>query len=147
MSITLLKFLRELFSTSTEPLTPDVGFRIPVNNEQFRQFQTTIAGITYANPDGSSRIKIASTCSYGQKLRLLQEPKNKYDPDAVKVLTRSGQQLGYLSASHAQEVKATLQGTSKNFSRIEAYFVESGTFNSENGIRPYCSITIRKYKK
>jgi hypothetical protein len=59
-------------------------------------FYTKIAGVSHNNPDGTPRQSIIKRCRSGETLRLVREPSNPYDSDAVKVLRQNGEQLGYI---------------------------------------------------
>jgi hypothetical protein len=61
-----------------------------------KQLLTKVAGVTFANPDGTSRQELISQCKKYQPLRLVAEPENPYDRDAVRIETMHGSQLGYL---------------------------------------------------
>ncbi len=62
-------------------------------------FFTKIAGVTFANPDGSPRQEIILSCRVGEPLQLIREPTNPVDPEgAVKIVRMNGQQLGYVPA-------------------------------------------------
>jgi len=58
------------------------------------KFYSKVVGVTYDNPDGSSRQAIIARCRLGEQLILEAEPDNQHDPNAVKVLRTNGQQLG-----------------------------------------------------
>jgi len=60
-----------------------------------RTFHKQIHGITHRNGDGSSRQKIIADCYDGEELVLVPEPSNQYDPGAVKICRKNGDQLGY----------------------------------------------------
>ncbi len=59
---------------------------------------TTVAGVKHDNDDGTSRRKIIKRCKQGEMLFLEREPRNHFDPNAIRVLRASGEQLGYLTA-------------------------------------------------
>lgn len=59
-------------------------------------FITKVVGVTFMNPDGTDRQKILSKCKIGEPLRLIREPDNPYDEDAIAVFRQSGEQIGYL---------------------------------------------------
>ena len=59
-------------------------------------FFTKIAGVSHENSDGTSRQSVIKRCRPGDVLRLVREPNNPHDANAVKVLRRNGEQLGYL---------------------------------------------------
>lgn len=65
--------------------------------------ETKIVGVSFKNPDGSSRQEKVALLQKGDTLALVREPKNKYDKNAIAVrLTARGRQLGYLSREVAQ---------------------------------------------
>lgn len=69
------------------PLDPDVHWL----------FKTKVVGVSHRNSDRTSRQKIIrEQCSVGDYLRLIPEPGNKNDPNAIGVWTNSGSQIGYL---------------------------------------------------
>ena len=60
------------------------------------RFLATIAGVSYRNPDGSSRQKLLKKCERGDILVLQREPDNTYDTAAIAVHHETGGQLGYI---------------------------------------------------
>ena len=56
---------------------------------------TRIAGVTFDNPDGSSRQELLQKLKPNAKLVLKREPTNQHDENAVKVLNGK-KMLGYL---------------------------------------------------
>ena len=75
-----------------------------IADSECRSFFTKIVGVTHRNPDGSDRQKIIGQCRVGEDLRLVREPKNRYDPNAVAVHRLNGQQLGYIGSDLAAEM-------------------------------------------
>lgn len=71
---------------------------------QGQWFDGKVAGLTWPNPDGSSRQGIARTLQPQDELLLVPEPDNPVDPNAVAVFTAAGDQLGYLEARLAREL-------------------------------------------
>jgi ribosomal protein L37AE/L43A len=63
-----------------------------------------VAGVSHANRDGTSRQKIISRCALGEILRMVGEPTNPVDPNAVAVVRLNGEQIGYLSRDDAADV-------------------------------------------
>jgi len=63
-----------------------------------RQFFAQIHGINHKNADGSSRQKMITNCREGEELNLIPEPTNRYDPQAVMICRKNGEQLGYWQA-------------------------------------------------
>jgi hypothetical protein len=67
-----------------------------------RTYFASVAGVSYNNDDGSSRQTIISQCKPGEKLMLIREPDNRFDPAAIKVTRWNGHQIGYVPADIAR---------------------------------------------
>lgn len=76
--------------------------------EPLRSFNTGLAGLDFKNEDGTSRAKILRNSKVGDQLKLVREPNNVKDPNAVKVCLMSGEQVGYLYADEAAEIAPRL---------------------------------------
>jgi hypothetical protein len=63
-----------------------------------------VAGESHRNHDGTDRQTIISRCTVGEPLILEHEPDNPYDINAIRVLRRNGEQIGYLERAFAGEV-------------------------------------------
>jgi hypothetical protein len=89
------------------PVAPSAPLtQAPPEAEVVREFFNTVAGVTFRNPDGTSRQHIIRRdAKFGMKLRLRFEDDNPVDPLAVALLTREGQQIGYLHARTAADVR------------------------------------------
>lgn len=66
-----------------------------------------ISGEAQRNADGTSWQQIIKQCRVGETVTLLREPSNRYDGNAVAVLTRHGQ-IGYVARDDAEEVARRL---------------------------------------
>lgn len=72
-------------------------------------YETKVVGVSKENEDGSSRQDfIKAEVREDDKLKLESEPTNKYDPNAVKVLSKHGNQIGYLNKEMAEKVKPAI---------------------------------------
>jgi len=60
-----------------------------------RVFVAAVVGESFRNNDGTSRQEIIRSCRIGDALRLIPEPTNPADPNAVAVHAPGGQ-IGYL---------------------------------------------------
>ncbi|WP_347270193.1 HIRAN domain-containing protein [Rhizorhabdus histidinilytica] len=67
----------------------------------WNDFRLAARGERYPNADGSSRQDELRRCARGERVNLIREPANEYDPAAVAILSCRGVQLGYLAAEHA----------------------------------------------
>jgi hypothetical protein len=82
---------------------------IPVKvGHPLEPFFSKLVGVTHLNEDGSPRQAIIKECRSGERLRLVREPNNQYDPCAVAVHRLTGEQLGYLSRDVAAEIAPRL---------------------------------------
>lgn len=67
-----------------------------------KHFNTSVAGVSFENDNGSSRQRIISKyCRVGDYVKLISEPDNKYDKNAIMVYLLNGQQIGYLKSTFA----------------------------------------------
>lgn len=62
-----------------------------------RSFKTKVVGVTFNNPDGSSRQKIISECKAGEELVLRRDYNNFHDEYAIAVLRKTGEQVGFIA--------------------------------------------------
>lgn len=69
-----------------------------------RHFFAQVAGESHRNDDGSDRQTIIQRCRVGELLALEHEPDNPHDINAIRVLRRSREQIGYLTREFAGEV-------------------------------------------
>lgn len=83
------------------------GFEAPLNTEHF--FRLTVKGTEYSNSDGTSRAQILRTCKDGEDLFLKCEPHNLYDSNAVMVLKKDGQQIGYIPREDAPAINSLIR--------------------------------------
>src|SRR5215470_3215511 len=85
-----------------------------------RHFHTKIAGVTHRNRDGSDRQELIRECQVFEPLDLEHEAVNPHDPNAVRVLRKTGEQLGYLRA----ELAADIVSKSKCGYRFEVFITD-----------------------
>ena len=67
-------------------------------------FYTTIAGVSHRNDDRTSRRSAICKCDELDEIFLVHDVENKFSKHAIKVLTRNGQQLGFLPDRTAADV-------------------------------------------
>jgi hypothetical protein len=58
-----------------------------------RSFFTKVAGVKF-----EGRQRIVAHCSEGETLRLVRDPRNRFDKGAIKVMRLNGEQLGFIPA-------------------------------------------------
>jgi hypothetical protein len=83
--------------------TPKVA-ESPVVGQTEAVIATKVAGVSYSNPNGSSRQQIISGCKAGDRLLLQRESSNPHDANAIRVVRVNGPQIGYLPAEVAAEL-------------------------------------------
>ena len=72
-------------------------------------YETKVVGVSKENEDGTLRQDfIRNEVSEDDKLQLEAEPANSFDPNAIKVLSKNGNQIGYLNKEMAEKVKPAL---------------------------------------
>lgn len=87
-------------------------------------FHTKVAGVTF-----EGRQALVQTLLPGQMVVLQREPSNPHDPHAVRVLTESGQQIGYLSARVAARLAPTMDSGAR-YSAAVSQITGGGTDRS-----------------
>ena len=101
-----------------------------------RDFHTKVVGVTFGNPDGSSRQAYISNLKPNQDLVLRPVPTAQY-PDAIGVFTLDGKQLGHVNADLAAELKYKYP---LNFMQVTVSNVTGG-----NGKNYGCNIHVIIY--
>jgi hypothetical protein len=101
--ILLIVFIKAVTRDSSKE-SSSVTVRREDKGPDDHQFYSKIAGVTRKNSDGTSRQALLAKCEEGEVLRLVREPDNPHDSNAVKVLTVAGEQLGYITATAAETV-------------------------------------------
>jgi hypothetical protein len=71
---------------------------------RMQELTLAVVGLDYANADRSNRRSEAMMTLPGEPVRLVPEPRNKHDRNAIAVIGPRGIQLGYLSAERAPYV-------------------------------------------
>jgi hypothetical protein len=126
-----MSFLTRLFSRKEADST---------QVEPVKSFYSRVVGVTFSNPDGTSRQEIIKRCKVGERLKLIHHPIPQ-DENAVKICRLNGQQLGHLSADIAIEISGLLDRRT----RIDAEISEVTGGTSKKPIRG-CNILIHRYK-
>jgi HIRAN domain len=78
--------------------------------EATQQFCVAVVGVTKTNADDSSRQSILSKTKSGEAIDLVREYDNKFDKNAVAVINRKGEQLGYLPTGDRMAIHIDLGG-------------------------------------
>ncbi len=75
--------------------------------------KTKVVGVTKDNKDGTNRQDILREMKergcVGEKLFLEHEKNNPYDPHAIRILNKEGQQIGYLKKDYSKDVSEILK--------------------------------------
>ena len=101
--------------------------------------RTHLSGVTFANPDGSSRREIISRMTDRDTVKFERDPYNPYDSNAVKVVVMQGgqwKQIGFLEKALA----ATVSPAMRRGATYKITIVGCGIYMD----RPYCEIEFEK---
>jgi len=79
--------------------------------------RTKIRGVTFNNPDGSNRQKILKRCRKGESLVLKHTPIPGH-PNAVSVLRKNGELLGFISAELCSQIAEYIKAKNKIYCQI-----------------------------
>ncbi len=85
--------------------------------------ETSIAGVTHANRDGSSRQIILEKIDTLTELKLVPEPLNEYDSNAIQVVSQCGC-LGYIPKDLAKNL------IHQDIAKLKAILIKKGTLDS-----------------
>lgn len=85
---------------------------------KLKNVKLKVVGVTFDNPDGTNRQKILSMLDTNSLVMLEREPDNKFDKNAVKVMTMFGQ-VGYIGKDYAS-ILAEMMDTGRTFSTTVA---------------------------
>lgn len=105
--------------------------------DKIKNVELKVVGVTFKNDDGSSRKDIIVNMTDESPVMLEREPTNKYDVNAIKVLTDGGQ-IGYIG---------------KDYSGILAPYIDAGrqftAVVKHKGVgiyqnRPFCTIIVNE---
>jgi hypothetical protein len=69
-----------------------------------------VVGADHPNRGGGNRRFEILLCRPGEPVMLVPEPRNPVDPNAIKVLSARGVQIGYLTADRAAWIGGMLRG-------------------------------------
>jgi hypothetical protein len=94
-----------------------------------------VVGVTFPNADGSSRREIITSMVGDERIDLVREPNNQYDPNAIKILAND-KQIGYIGRDYAS-IMAPLMDGGIGFTAVVK---GCGEYKG----RPYCEITINQ---
>lgn len=67
----------------------------------WNDFSLPATGEVHSNHDGTCRQCELAACQPGDPLRLVREPKNLHDPNAIAIVTERGIRVGYLGRRYA----------------------------------------------
>lgn len=77
-----------------------------------RSFHSKILGVTATNEDGYSRQRLIKRLRVGTVLKLVRDPGNRYDPNAIEICTRKGKMIGYLNQDLTEEISPLIDSGS-----------------------------------
>lgn len=92
-------FIDKLFEGAESTLEEDFYRGI----DQREEFFTKVVGVTFEN-----RQEVVQTLHEGEQIRLVREPANRFDPNAIRVENLQGDQLGFLNSRMAKHLAPVL---------------------------------------
>jgi len=81
------------------------------------EFTTPVDGVTEVNLNGVSRQQILQQCHTGVPARLMREPRNRVDPDAISVSITAGQ-IGYIPSDLAVEMAPLIDAGERRYAAV-----------------------------
>lgn len=87
------------------------------HDNEIEHFFTKVVGVTYKNPDNTSRQKAIRESAAGEHI-LFETGKSKKYPNAIAVLNRQGRQVGNLSEGVAEEIYKEMKAGLRHAGRI-----------------------------
>ena len=79
-------------------------YRKWMNDYRFEFMISKVAGVSFPNDNGSERQDIISKCVEGETLDLIPDPDNHFDPMAIRVCRKDGQQIGHVPRQRTHEI-------------------------------------------
>jgi single-stranded-DNA-specific exonuclease len=95
------EFISELFDRADQILSREDYAGI----EDAPSFHTKLAGVSF-----EGRQELVAALSPGSALRLVRQPDNRFDPNAIAVLDPSGEQVGFLNRRLASVLAPAIDG-------------------------------------
>ena len=111
-------------------------------------FYAKLAGVTYRNDDGTERQPMIAVLLPFMELRLVRQPRNKFDSNAVAVMARGKRQLGFLPSDTARQITRALAEGEK----VRCFVAEVGQVeldDEEQGMIEapyYCTIGLLRWE-
>ncbi len=68
----------------------------------------SVAGLSHLNSDGTSRQNYLCMCKVNDYMMLVRDSRNPYDPNAIKICNKNGQQIGFIPQALTREYASKL---------------------------------------
>ncbi len=83
-----------------------------------RRFTTRVSGVSFDNPDGTSRQRILQKLRPGDMTGLIRMPDHPDDPNAIAVVFRDRGMLGFIPAHISERLADQLDSGLVGFARV-----------------------------
>jgi len=103
-------------------------------------YKEKVVGVTKSNSDGSSRQKIISSMSEGDKVFLIRDPENPYGSNAIEVWDSKKRQVGFIEKFRSDELAPQID---KGY-KVEAWVDK--IMGGDSGRNFGVLISIQRYK-
>lgn len=128
VTVTFRTYDPERHNAQNETRERWLGQRYP---EADKLIFSKVAGVAHRNRNSSDRQKILERCTVGEELRLVPEPDNRFDPNAVAIYRGNGEQLGYLGRRLAEEMHGWMnKGEHWSAVLMEVTGIDKGTLGA-----------------
>lgn len=110
-------FIVNIFGGSREPTKIESYYQTNEVTGSFK-FHSKVVGVTYESKTGKDRQKIAKRLRKGDILYLIPDRHNKHDANAIMVLTRNEDDVGFIPSHQAATMQHQLQNGDKFFAQV-----------------------------
>jgi hypothetical protein len=104
-----------------------------------------VAGVEFANDDGSDRQEILRGCQETMRVVMRRPPNKSHDPNGVELFVKGRQQIGYLFAEVAAQVRPLLDSDRTIFD-VVIWSVDEFTAG-DGGKLIACTIAITRFER
>ena len=116
-------------------IAPSPAPSSPKRESRTTKYHMKAVGVTFGD-----RQRVISRLRVGQPLRFVPEPTNAYDNYAVKIETLSGEQVGYISKDHNQDVFNNIRNGKAKYDPVVSS-ITGGGFDTMYGVNIEVTMT------
>ena len=107
-----------------------------------QQLEVFAAGVTFASLCGPNRQDIINECVGGEAIKLVRQPSNPHDANAILLTLDDGRDIGFVPRDTAEDLAPQIDGGAKVSAEI-TYIDDVETDDGEDGyLSPCIEITL-----